>query len=137
MLGAIGPAVLTQQEEQGMYHFLSAAQLFRLLDCLAASHAFAKEFNGNQVGTKDALAHAHSSSKSTHTHTHTSFCHCPSGTKNSSLARWIQGKGETESSETRNAKSRLFFEDSLPDVRRRLPARLLAAGELGTGTGSR
>ena len=49
MLGAIGPAVLTQQEEQGMYHFLSASQLFRLLDCLAASHAFAKEFNGNQV----------------------------------------------------------------------------------------
>ena len=49
MLGAIGPAVLTQQEEQGMYHYLSAEQLFRLLDCLAASHAFAKEFNGNQV----------------------------------------------------------------------------------------
>ena len=52
MLGAIGPAVLTQQEEQGMYHFLSPEQLFRLLDCLAASHAFAKEFNGNQVGAQ-------------------------------------------------------------------------------------
>ncbi|KAL4236729.1 Brefeldin A-inhibited guanine nucleotide-exchange protein 1 [Mactra antiquata] len=36
-----------QKEDQGMYHFLSSAQLFKLVDCLMESHKFAKDFNSN------------------------------------------------------------------------------------------
>ncbi|XP_060556468.1 brefeldin A-inhibited guanine nucleotide-exchange protein 1-like isoform X2 [Ruditapes philippinarum] len=34
-------------EDQGMYHFLSSDQLFKLVDCLLESHTFAKDFNSN------------------------------------------------------------------------------------------
>ncbi|XP_053393840.1 brefeldin A-inhibited guanine nucleotide-exchange protein 1-like isoform X3 [Mercenaria mercenaria] len=37
----------SHQEDQGMYHFLSSAQLFKLVDCLLESHTFAKDFNSN------------------------------------------------------------------------------------------
>lgn len=37
-----------QREEQGMYPFLNASQLFQLVDCLLDSHRFAKAFNGDQ-----------------------------------------------------------------------------------------
>ncbi|KAJ8257565.1 hypothetical protein GJAV_G00187030 [Gymnothorax javanicus] len=33
--------------EQGMYKYLSSAHLFKLLDCLLESHAFARDFNSN------------------------------------------------------------------------------------------
>ncbi|KAG5838550.1 hypothetical protein ANANG_G00224830 [Anguilla anguilla] len=33
--------------EQGMYRHLSSAHLFKLLDCLLESHAFARDFNSN------------------------------------------------------------------------------------------
>ncbi|KAK8729377.1 hypothetical protein OTU49_008796 [Cherax quadricarinatus] len=36
-----------QREDQGMYRHLTASQLFILLDCLMASHSFAKAFNSN------------------------------------------------------------------------------------------
>ncbi|KAL3867743.1 hypothetical protein ACJMK2_040601 [Sinanodonta woodiana] len=36
-----------QQEDQGMYQFLSSSQLFLLADCLMESHNFAKAFNSN------------------------------------------------------------------------------------------
>ncbi|XP_069166610.1 brefeldin A-inhibited guanine nucleotide-exchange protein 1 isoform X3 [Procambarus clarkii] len=36
-----------QREDQGMYRHLAASQLFTLLDCLMASHGFAKKFNSN------------------------------------------------------------------------------------------
>ncbi|XP_076064031.1 ADP ribosylation factor guanine nucleotide exchange factor Sec71 isoform X2 [Oratosquilla oratoria] len=36
-----------QREDQGMYRHLSSGQLFTLLDCLMASHSFAKAFNSN------------------------------------------------------------------------------------------
>ncbi|XP_068200225.1 brefeldin A-inhibited guanine nucleotide-exchange protein 1-like isoform X2 [Palaemon carinicauda] len=36
-----------QREDQGMYRHLSSSQLFTLLDCLMASHSFAKSFNSN------------------------------------------------------------------------------------------
>ena len=37
-----------QQQHQGMFNYLTAEQLFKLLDCLLASHSFAKSFNTNQ-----------------------------------------------------------------------------------------
>lgn len=36
-----------QREEQGMYPYLNYLQLFMLVDCLLASHRFAKSFNSN------------------------------------------------------------------------------------------
>lgn len=36
-----------QNEEQGMYPFLSSSQLFQLVDCLLESHRFSKAFNSN------------------------------------------------------------------------------------------
>lgn len=36
-----------QQEEQGMYSFLTSAQLLQLVDCLLESHRFAKAFNSD------------------------------------------------------------------------------------------
>ncbi|XP_064486890.1 brefeldin A-inhibited guanine nucleotide-exchange protein 1-like isoform X2 [Ornithodoros turicata] len=36
-----------QQEEQGMYGYLTSAQLLQLVDCLMESHRFAKAFNAN------------------------------------------------------------------------------------------
>ncbi|XP_052777069.1 brefeldin A-inhibited guanine nucleotide-exchange protein 1-like isoform X4 [Mya arenaria] len=36
-----------QQEDQGMYHYLSSDQLFQLVECLLQSHKFAKDFNSN------------------------------------------------------------------------------------------
>ncbi|XP_050735041.1 brefeldin A-inhibited guanine nucleotide-exchange protein 1-like isoform X2 [Eriocheir sinensis] len=36
-----------QREDQGMYRHLTAEHLFTLLDCLMASHSFAKTFNSN------------------------------------------------------------------------------------------
>ena len=36
-----------QRGDQGMYRYLSGSQLFTLLDCLMASHSFAKSFNSN------------------------------------------------------------------------------------------
>lgn len=36
-----------QQEEQGMYGFLSSSQLLLLVDCLLESHRFAKAFNAH------------------------------------------------------------------------------------------
>lgn len=39
--------VREQREDQGMYRHLTAMQLFTLLDCLMASHTFAKTFNSN------------------------------------------------------------------------------------------
>lgn len=36
-----------QREDQGMYRHLTAKHLFTLLDCLMASHSFAKTFNSN------------------------------------------------------------------------------------------
>ena len=104
MLGAISPAVLTQQEEQGMYHFLSPDQLFRLLDCLAASHAFAKEFNGNQVSAamacfSDTLHDARRwHTPRSHLHIAVSWCDRSLstflGTTDVALARGFQGQSE-------------------------------------------
>ncbi|XP_071174022.1 brefeldin A-inhibited guanine nucleotide-exchange protein 1-like isoform X5 [Mytilus edulis] len=37
----------SQQEDQGMYQFLSSQQLLMLADCLLESHKFAKDFNSN------------------------------------------------------------------------------------------
>jgi brefeldin A-inhibited guanine nucleotide-exchange protein len=37
----------TQQEDQGMYQYLSSQQLLMLADCLLESHKFAKDFNSN------------------------------------------------------------------------------------------
>ncbi|XP_043188621.1 brefeldin A-inhibited guanine nucleotide-exchange protein 1-like isoform X1 [Amphibalanus amphitrite] len=36
-----------QREDQGMYPYLSAPQLFQLIDCLMQSHRFAKRFNAD------------------------------------------------------------------------------------------
>ncbi|XP_037068688.1 brefeldin A-inhibited guanine nucleotide-exchange protein 2-like [Pollicipes pollicipes] len=36
-----------QREDQGMYPYLSAGQLFQLIDCLMQSHRFAKRFNAD------------------------------------------------------------------------------------------
>ncbi|XP_047737905.1 brefeldin A-inhibited guanine nucleotide-exchange protein 1 isoform X3 [Hyalella azteca] len=36
-----------REEDRGMYRYLSSQQLFTLLDCLMASHSFAKSFNSN------------------------------------------------------------------------------------------
>ncbi|KAK7060646.1 Brefeldin A-inhibited guanine nucleotide-exchange protein 1 [Halocaridina rubra] len=41
------PLVREQREDQGMYRHLLSSQLFTLLDCLMASHSFAKSFNSN------------------------------------------------------------------------------------------
>nr|XP_015810725.2 brefeldin A-inhibited guanine nucleotide-exchange protein 1 isoform X1 [Nothobranchius furzeri]XP_054607136.1 brefeldin A-inhibited guanine nucleotide-exchange protein 1 isoform X1 [Nothobranchius furzeri] len=43
--GVAGVRVETQ--DQGMYHYLTSEQLFKLLDCLLESHCFAKAFNSN------------------------------------------------------------------------------------------
>lgn len=37
-----------QQEDQGMYQFLTSPQLLMFTDCLLQSHRFAKQFNSNQ-----------------------------------------------------------------------------------------
>uniref|UniRef100_A0A8C7HJ30 ARF guanine nucleotide exchange factor 1 n=1 Tax=Oncorhynchus kisutch TaxID=8019 RepID=A0A8C7HJ30_ONCKI len=39
--------VLVETQDQGMYHYLTSEQLFKLLDCLLESHHFAKAFNAN------------------------------------------------------------------------------------------
>uniref|UniRef100_A0A8C8JME6 SEC7 domain-containing protein n=1 Tax=Oncorhynchus tshawytscha TaxID=74940 RepID=A0A8C8JME6_ONCTS len=39
--------VLVETQDQGMYHYLTSEQLFKLLDCLLKSHHFAKAFNAN------------------------------------------------------------------------------------------
>ncbi|KAG7171828.1 Brefeldin A-inhibited guanine nucleotide-exchange protein 1-like [Homarus americanus] len=44
---AVIPVTREQREDQGMYRHLAASQLFTLLDCLMASHKFAKTFNSN------------------------------------------------------------------------------------------
>ena len=46
---AVPPATVPMEtaQEQGMYHYLSSEQLFKLLDCLLESHRFAKAFNSN------------------------------------------------------------------------------------------
>ncbi|KAK3864361.1 hypothetical protein Pcinc_029956 [Petrolisthes cinctipes] len=41
------PVNRDHREDQGMYRHLSGQQLFTLLDCLIASHSFAKAFNSN------------------------------------------------------------------------------------------
>ncbi|XP_042880494.1 brefeldin A-inhibited guanine nucleotide-exchange protein 1-like isoform X2 [Penaeus japonicus] len=41
------PLTREQREDQGMYRHLMSSQLFTLLDCLMASHSFAKSFNSN------------------------------------------------------------------------------------------
>ncbi|XP_062841626.1 brefeldin A-inhibited guanine nucleotide-exchange protein 1 isoform X2 [Trichomycterus rosablanca] len=39
--------VQVETQDQGMYRYLTSAQLFKLLDCLLESHRFAKAFNSN------------------------------------------------------------------------------------------
>ncbi|KAJ8010696.1 hypothetical protein DPEC_G00077800 [Dallia pectoralis] len=39
--------VSMDSQDQGMYHYLTSEQLFKLLDCLLDSHRFAKAFNSN------------------------------------------------------------------------------------------
>ncbi|KAK6302607.1 hypothetical protein J4Q44_G00269620 [Coregonus suidteri] len=39
--------VQLEAQDQGMYHYLTSDQLFKLLDCLLESHCFAKAFNSN------------------------------------------------------------------------------------------
>ncbi|XP_070305001.1 brefeldin A-inhibited guanine nucleotide-exchange protein 1 isoform X2 [Salvelinus sp. IW2-2015] len=39
--------VQLKAQDQGMYHYLTSDQLFKLLDCLLESHRFAKAFNSN------------------------------------------------------------------------------------------
>ncbi|XP_062920819.1 brefeldin A-inhibited guanine nucleotide-exchange protein 1 isoform X3 [Mobula hypostoma] len=39
--------VHVEKQDQGMYHYLTSKQLFKLLDCLLESHRFAKSFNSN------------------------------------------------------------------------------------------
>ncbi|KAM8882521.1 brefeldin A-inhibited guanine nucleotide-exchange protein 1 isoform 2-T2 [Synchiropus picturatus] len=39
--------VPVETPDQGMYHYLTSEQLFKLLDCLLESHHFAKAFNSN------------------------------------------------------------------------------------------
>ncbi|XP_076440296.1 brefeldin A-inhibited guanine nucleotide-exchange protein 1-like isoform X2 [Babylonia areolata] len=41
------PSQDLQQEDQGMYQFLSSQQLLMFTDCLLESHRFAKQFNSN------------------------------------------------------------------------------------------
>ncbi|XP_025110208.1 brefeldin A-inhibited guanine nucleotide-exchange protein 1-like isoform X2 [Pomacea canaliculata] len=43
----LDPSHDQQQEDQGMYQFLSSPQLFMFTDCLLQSHRFAKQFNAN------------------------------------------------------------------------------------------
>ncbi|XP_078396501.1 brefeldin A-inhibited guanine nucleotide-exchange protein 1 isoform X1 [Cetorhinus maximus] len=44
---AIDTEVHVEKQDQGMYHYLTSKQLFKLLDCLLESHRFAKSFNSN------------------------------------------------------------------------------------------
>ncbi|XP_072897157.1 brefeldin A-inhibited guanine nucleotide-exchange protein 1 isoform X5 [Hemitrygon akajei] len=44
---AIDADVHVEKQDQGMYHYLTSKQLFKLLDCLLESHRFAKSFNSN------------------------------------------------------------------------------------------
>ncbi|XP_078072413.1 brefeldin A-inhibited guanine nucleotide-exchange protein 1 isoform X3 [Mustelus asterias] len=44
---AIDTDVHIEKQDQGMYHYLTSKQLFKLLDCLLESHRFAKSFNSN------------------------------------------------------------------------------------------
>lgn len=44
---AIDADVHIEKQDQGMYHYLTSKQLFKLLDCLLESHRFAKSFNSN------------------------------------------------------------------------------------------
>uniref|UniRef100_UPI00398F1E08 brefeldin A-inhibited guanine nucleotide-exchange protein 1 isoform X3 n=1 Tax=Pristiophorus japonicus TaxID=55135 RepID=UPI00398F1E08 len=44
---AIDTDVHVEKQDQGMYHYLTSKQLFKLLDCLLESHRFAKSFNSN------------------------------------------------------------------------------------------
>ncbi|XP_078254240.1 brefeldin A-inhibited guanine nucleotide-exchange protein 1 isoform X1 [Rhinoraja longicauda] len=44
---AIDADVHIENQDQGMYHYLTSKQLFKLLDCLLESHRFAKSFNSN------------------------------------------------------------------------------------------
>uniref|UniRef100_A0A4W3GEL9 ARF guanine nucleotide exchange factor 1 n=1 Tax=Callorhinchus milii TaxID=7868 RepID=A0A4W3GEL9_CALMI len=44
---AIEVDVHVEKQDQGMYHYLTSQQLFKLLDCLLESHRFAKSFNSN------------------------------------------------------------------------------------------
>ncbi|XP_072323722.1 brefeldin A-inhibited guanine nucleotide-exchange protein 1 isoform X3 [Scyliorhinus torazame] len=44
---AIGTDVHVENQDQGMYHYLTSKQLFKLLDCLLESHRFARSFNSN------------------------------------------------------------------------------------------
>ncbi|XP_032451671.1 brefeldin A-inhibited guanine nucleotide-exchange protein 1 isoform X2 [Nasonia vitripennis] len=46
-IGVIGTGGDQQKEEQGMYCALPASHLLQLVDCLLASHRFAKSFNSN------------------------------------------------------------------------------------------
>ena len=43
----LDPSHDAQQEDQGMYQFLSSSQLLMYTDCLLESHRFAKQFNSN------------------------------------------------------------------------------------------
>ncbi|XP_067836412.1 brefeldin A-inhibited guanine nucleotide-exchange protein 1 isoform X3 [Heptranchias perlo] len=44
---AIDTDAHVEKQDQGMYHYLTSKQLFKLLDCLLESHRFAKSFNSN------------------------------------------------------------------------------------------
>uniref|UniRef100_A0A8C8F4J5 SEC7 domain-containing protein n=1 Tax=Oncorhynchus tshawytscha TaxID=74940 RepID=A0A8C8F4J5_ONCTS len=44
---AVDADVQLEAQDQGMYHYLTSDQLFKLLDCLLESHRFAKAFNSN------------------------------------------------------------------------------------------
>uniref|UniRef100_A0A8C7JCN1 ARF guanine nucleotide exchange factor 1 n=1 Tax=Oncorhynchus kisutch TaxID=8019 RepID=A0A8C7JCN1_ONCKI len=44
---AVDAYVQLEAQDQGMYHYLTSDQLFKLLDCLLESHRFAKAFNSN------------------------------------------------------------------------------------------
>ncbi|XP_041045697.1 brefeldin A-inhibited guanine nucleotide-exchange protein 1 isoform X3 [Carcharodon carcharias] len=44
---AVDTDVHVEKQDQGMYHYLTSKQLFKLLDCLLESHRFAKSFNSN------------------------------------------------------------------------------------------
>ncbi|KAJ8664573.1 hypothetical protein QAD02_006235 [Eretmocerus hayati] len=46
-VGVVGPGGDQQKEDQGMYCALTANHLLQLVDCLLASHRFAKSFNSN------------------------------------------------------------------------------------------
>ncbi|XP_072427584.1 brefeldin A-inhibited guanine nucleotide-exchange protein 1 isoform X2 [Chiloscyllium punctatum] len=44
---AVNTDVHVENQDQGMYRYLTSKQLFKLLDCLLESHRFAKSFNSN------------------------------------------------------------------------------------------